>query len=259
MLDRFLRTWLQNEWQPGRTSLWVVLVQPSEQVQNALSLFLENNASGRSDIEVLPIADNVGYNLGVNAVIAQNVPLGRTDREHIAIFNDDVWFVRPTLEAMAEHLDNNPQVGAVGPRQIDSAGRITAAGIFGSNQRLADRHFHVHANADRNFNGGRFTDTQNAISLAGSAIMWRRDTIDELVACPDGTGTFMGPARHYWGETWACFHARRHGWHLAYMGSATVGHDWHSSYKPGSFIDRSHPEDKAAFRSWCEAHAIPHP
>lgn len=198
--------------------------------------------------------ENVGY------AKACNDAGSLADREVLAFFNADTRLARGVVEechtALAEHDD----WGVVGPRQVDSRGRITHAGIWGTRESpsFAGRWLV----ADR----GQFSEVRDdCVSVSGSAYFVRGTTWDELYDCPmyrecpdvdilQPSGPFL-PTPHFYEETYLSYHAIEHGWKIGYLGTSVMNHEWHASSPVGSI---SVIPAKALFVAACEYHGIPH-
>ena len=192
--------------------------------------------------------ENLGYGQGCN----WGAQYG--DSEYIAFMNSDCVLLPDTLSKMYAGMKEN-DLEIAGPLQYNRNGRVTAAGIFGSNKKPKDRGF-------RNPNIDRFKDVREAVSLSGSAYFIQRRLFDELYACPkfqeiapEAEGAFL-PTEHYFEETWLSFHARAHGHKITYFGEAEMIHEWHKSSKVGSVEKEKLPKSKEKFKKACKAHGI---
>lgn len=197
--------------------------------------------------------ENIGYNRACNHAAA------RGSQEFIAFLNADAAPLDGTFDQLIDALEANEDWGVVGPRQVDGNNRLTAAGIFGTPQSprhrgwLADDH-------------GQFSDVRtDAIMIAGSFLVMRRDAFAELTTC-DTYQTFSwgepgpwGRFAHFYGDTWLSYHARAHGWTLCYHGPTAAKHHWHKSTTRGSqFIRDTQSRDKELYRLMCAHHGIRH-
>lgn len=204
---------------------------------------------------------NIGFNRAANRAGA------RGDREVVALFNADVAFIGPSgqhqhrhvIDAMHEALAVHANWGIVGPRQRDSQDRITAGGIFGTYAKPRHRAWM----ADANSHVARDV-RDDAVTVAGSAFALRRDTWDQLTACPVHTkhaegeeGPFL-PNHHYWGETWVCYHAAAHNLRSVYLGDVECIHDIHGADPTCRFGRQHAPADQARFRAACDDHGLAH-
>lgn len=204
---------------------------------------------------------NIGYASACNAGAA----LGSSGV--VALFNADTILAEDTLQRCYDFLAGHPSVGICGPRQVDEAGRITHAGIFGTNEQPRLRGWKQQ--------GNDFQDERlDAVSVSGSAYFVKRIVWEQLTSCPvyqqfledrrfddsmahEREGAFL-PTQHYYEETWASYHARAHGWKIGYVGSATMIHKWHKASPVGGHADRAMPESRLLFRDACDHHGIGH-
>lgn len=196
--------------------------------------------------------ENVGYATAVNYCAS----LG--DREVIGIFNADTRLTEGVVSQCHNALLSDESWAVIGPRQVDDTGRITHAGIFGTEAHRQERGFH-HRNSDQ------YADIRDdAISVSGSAYFIKRHVWDELQSCPtyqqsypEAFGAFL-PTQHYFEETFCSYHARAHGYRVVYYGAATMIHQWHRSHPQGGPMDRQVGIAREMFREACDAHGIEH-
>lgn len=189
--------------------------------------------------------ENVGYARACNGS-----SFGMHDA--LAFFNADTVLKPGVLKGCYDFLFSDPDLGIVGPKQVDQHGRITAGGIFAE----GDRSFYK---PDR----GQCDDVRtDALSVAGSAYFIKRACWEELTDCavfqaqaPGALGAFL-PTRHYYEETWCSLHARDHGWGVGYLGSVSMIHKWHQASPLGGWAEQQAADSRRYFQAACEAHAI---
>ncbi|HZV74595.1 MAG TPA: glycosyltransferase [Conexibacter sp.] len=141
---------------------------------------------------------------------------------------------------------SDPSIAVIGPRQVDEQGRLTAAGIFGTNTRpehrlwLAplDDHDHDHETGD----------TRDAVTVAGSVYFARRAVWDEL-------GGFLDTP-HFYEETFLSYAARNAGYRVLYTGSVTWEHLWDSSGLPTAAKASLAARSREIFRAACAERGI---
>lgn len=192
---------------------------------------------------------NVGYNVACNIGAAE----GHADL--IVWMNADVK-VRPgALDMLISALDENPDWGVVGPRQVNSSNKHTAAGIFGSDEQPRHRGW-------MDIDIGQYADVRDdSVMVSGSLLMMRRAVAEELTDCeiyrefvpgdePGPWGTFT----HFYGDTWLSVHARAHGYKATYYGPAKCEHELHGTRYKGKGQD----EDHDLFRAMADAHGMGH-
>lgn len=173
-----------------------------------------------------------------------------------AFFNADVQFTYGTLDACHDALIANDRWGVLGPRQVDSKGAITHAGIFGTHEHPELRGWH-RITQD-------YQTVEEAISVSGSAYFVKAECWHQLTRCslfqqiaPGVGGAFL-PTRHYYEETWCSYHAWAHGWQVMYWGLHTMVHQWHKASPVGGAADRLMPQSREFFQVACDLHGISH-
>lgn len=193
--------------------------------------------------------ENVGYGH------AANVGANLGDAPLIGIFNADVSFLPHQLGNIVRAMKQHENWAIVGPRQIDSRGRIMHAGFIGSNKAPVHRAWKEPAE-------DKWQDAIACTYVMGSAFFIRREVWNELTQCEKNpaTGAFLETPL-YFEETWCCYHAREHGHRVIYYGGATLKHEWHqaiaattSAYDENNKMRRA----EAMFGLACDAHGIEH-
>lgn len=208
--------------------------------------------SRKLDLSYVEFQDNVGYATAINRGVAKG------EREVCVALNADVSLRPGVLEACHQALMEHDDWGVLGPRQVDSEGRFTHAGIFGT--LGAPKH-----RAWRERDDGRsYRDTVEAVTVSGAAYFAKRKMWDELTACsvymeaaPTAEGAFL-PTRHYYEETFCSYHAQAHGWKVMYFGAETIVHEWHRASAIGGHADQQMGPSREIFRAACDLHGIDH-
>lgn len=218
--------------------------------------YFVNDLADRHGATYVPFNENVGYGRSVN----QAASMGK--RDVLAIFNADVKLSPGAISECARALSVQPTWGALGPMQVDSSGRATHAGIFGTLDNPQWR-------------GGwrpRAIDTyrdvrDDAITVLGSAYFVRREVWNEMHQCdiykqafPDAKGAFA-PMSFYYEESLLSWHLHGHGYKVCYYGLVEIIHEWHGSVKKNKAEDwaaRQFLISQQRFRDFCESHSIPH-
>jgi len=248
-LDNFLRSY--SEFAPGDARLLVRLNDPVGE---------ENYVVAKWDhmIDVLDTGENIGYARAVNRLVA----LGSS--ETVAIFNADIVLTADAIQNCQDALMAEDNWAVLGPKQIDDSGRITHAGIFGTNQAPAHRGW-------KEMGYSKYQDVKEAVTVSGSAYFIKRSVWNELSNCvnykeylehsgfkkvPDEVGAFL-PTKHYYEETFCSYHAREHGYNVVYYGPVSVTHLWHRSSRVGDpSSDGQMKASQAIFRAACDLHGI---
>lgn len=202
----------------------------------------------------LNLLDNVGYARACNTAAARADPW---DHDVLAFFNADITLPPDAVDRCVDALLGHDDWAVLGPRQIDSKGRLTHAGIFGTLDRPQHR-------AWRQPDGPQYTDVVQAVTVSGSAYFIKRSIWDFLAACPtyqqvapEARGAFL-PTSHYFEETWCSYHAQAHGWKVIYYGPVVIHHEWHQASPVGGWAERQFPISQRYFREACDAHGIAH-
>ena len=202
------------------------------------------------DISYVPFHWNCGYSGAINWGAAMG------DNPILAAFNADVILKPGALKECAMILKESPSWGVLGPHQVDEAGLVTHAGIFGTNEAPQFRTFHT---PDKPM----YHDVQEAVTVSGSAYFVKREVWDILTVCPiyraaypDVGGAFL-PTPHYYEETFCSYHARAHGYKVIYYGLVSVIHKWHQASPVGGWAEKQLPISQKMFREMCDLHNIP--
>lgn len=147
-------------------------------------------------------------------------------------------------DAVLDLFDADPTVAVVGPRQVDSNGMITHAGIFGTNQQPGFRCWQQPI--------GRFeaetAGTEDAVTVSGSVYFARRSVWEEL-------GGFLA-TDHFYEETWFSYLARNRGHRVLYTGAETWIHEFNQSPTSGAWRAHVAAESREIFRAACAREGI---
>lgn len=186
---------------------------------------------------------NLGHGAGINQ--AARLAAVTFDPTYFFIVNPDCEWRQPILTRLATFLEADPIRALVGPKQMDGKGRITAAGIVGSGAKPQHRYWHE-------FDPGNVLarDAMPSVTVAGSAMMIRSEDFFNFGGLLE--------AKHYYSETWICYHLRAHGRQVWYYGDPWMIHHWHRSSPVGSMLtDGKFEQDKMLFRKMCDTHNPP--
>lgn len=195
--------------------------------------------------------ENVGYARAVNYCSSQS------QAPYIGIFNADVVLSPQVLTTAVALMEQNPSWGALGPRQVDDQNRITAGGIFGTNVHPQHRGWMAY---DDNVS---FSDIrEDSVTLAGSALVVRRECWYEMMDCPVFRDSFpsadgaFGVTPMYYEETLFVYHLIHHGWKAVYYGPLKIVHKWHRASPVGGYAEQQMPISQEIFRAFCANHDI---
>lgn len=169
------------------------------------------------DVRIEQSPTNVGYGAGCN--LAARSAAG----DRLLVMNADVVLTAEASEAMVRRLDQDGQVGVVGP-QILSGGRLQSSarswpslrtGLFGRRSlatRLLMRAGHYPAELRPTHSGGHNVDwVSGACMLLRTSAFWQVGGFDE--------GYWM-----YWEDADLCRRLEHSGWKVAYEPNAVVHH-----------------------------------
>ncbi len=216
---------------------WYVVQHPHSHINSTPVLRSLEDALGHR-FRVRMSGFNYGHGWGINTAADWAM---RSFYPYLFILNPDVKFVEPVTKRLTDFLEARPKAIAVGPKQLDSKGRITAGGIIGTNEN--PRHRDFHANDPKN---EKHRDMVQCPMIAGSAMM---------VKAPEFMEYRLLESSHYYSETWFCYHARAHGHEVWYWGEPTMIHEWHTSSPVGyEGTDGQFKVDRELFRRMCDEH-----
>jgi glycosyltransferase involved in cell wall biosynthesis len=210
--------------------------------------------------------ENVGYAAACNKLASQGTG------DIIGLLNSDVWMTTSDVMAIAKSFEDDPNVHILGPKQRDERGRITHAGIGGTNTAPKHRGWHMDDPHDI-----QFRDKVEMVTVSGSAFFVRRSTWEALASDEDylkvvdlfveegsiprertaHLGPFL-PTKHYYEETFCAYFARHRGYGVYYDGRISIGHSWHASHSKGSEADKYWQESQSLFRRACDMLGIEH-
>jgi N-acetylglucosaminyl-diphospho-decaprenol L-rhamnosyltransferase len=169
-------------------------------------------------VRLFPQSSNVGFTRG------NNIGLAASQGRHLMLLNPDTEIVDDALTQMVSYMDDNPRVGIIGPRTLNSDGTTQSTrrrfptlltAVFESTWlqswarcRVLD-HFYARDLAD--------TATANVDWVQGSALMIRRKVYGQIGGLDEQYIMFSE-------ELDWCRRARNAGWNVVYMGSAAIIH-----------------------------------
>lgn len=193
------------------------------------------------------------YNAGYSG--ACNFASASCTGDVIAFFNADTQLHDTTLDDVYCVLMANDAYGIAGPKQIDSRGRITHAGIFGTNTKPELVGF-------RSRDVGRFSEVRDdAVSVSGSAFFVKRHVWDRIASMlrmiyPNAQGAML-PTKHYYEETFVSYMARHLGYKVVYVGSTIMIHEWNQSGQNAP-VNKLAAESRKQFREALDHFGVEH-
>ena len=176
-------------------------------------------------IRLIASQENLGYTGGNNRGAYEAT--GR----YLLIFNPDTEIVGQALQRMVAYLDEQPQVGVVGPQLLYPDGSIQSSRrrfpqlttAFFSGTPLTWRFFPNNKFArEHTMTNTSDQETQPVDWLVGAALMIRREAWQEVGLFDEGY--FM-----YFEEVDWCYRCRQAGWEIHYLPVAQIIHDEHKA------------------------------
>jgi GT2 family glycosyltransferase len=251
LLQRFLDT-LHSDLQVPNGALvknWNLYITDNDSTDDFVPWIRENEEI--YNIDKIYLRKNIGYSAAVNMMAS------KSSADIIGILNGDVWMTSNDCLKIENIFKDNPDIHILGPKQRDEDGRITHAGIIGTNLSPKHRGWRE-LDPDDNL----YRDRIDCVTVSGSAYFIRREVWDAMTnnekyreIYPDAVGAFL-PTPHYYEETWCSYFARHLGYNVVYDGSVSIGHSWHASTpKPGqgiSHADKYFPISREIFRKACD-------
>jgi GT2 family glycosyltransferase len=212
----------------------ICVVNPGPEHERMLQIVADGVEAAKQgnclEAQVIVMEDNVGYARAVNRGVSQG------NAKYIGILNNDLLF-RPNMVARLVEYFENPnwsKVAIIGPKQVDSNGKLTHGGIVPMGNGWDRHRFWMEPDV------GQANDTFDAPMVSGSALFTRRDVWTRMANCqqytaaaPQAEGAFL-PTPHFFEETYYCYHVRLHGYYCRYVGDLEMVHEWHRSSPPGS-------------------------
>jgi len=245
-LGRFLVSWRDYCDVTARLAVVLVDATPTEQIDT--DKLCELGAVHH----LITYDSNVGY------AISCNYAAQLLDSDFFLFLNADTELRPGVLSSCLETLRSDPGYAVVGPRQLDSNGCITHAGIFNV-KKPTHRGF-----LEPDHRPSLYADIRtDCITVSGSAYMVKRSVWEELTTCetyqacfPGAIGAFA-PMKLMYEETTASYHARAHGYQIVYDGRCPMIHQWHATARQyPTYVQQCLAESRELFRAFCKAHEI---
>jgi GT2 family glycosyltransferase len=159
-------------------------------------------------VETIPLPDNRGFGR------AANYALRLLEEESVLLLNADAELLPGAVKAMAAYLENHPEAGIVGPRQVDESGnpRPSCGGQPGLITEWARRQQHRLSTPKE-----VEIDPEAVRWVSGSAMLIRRDALRRA-------GLFDERYFLYFEDIDLCLRVGRAGYAVHYLPTATVVH-----------------------------------
>ena len=193
------------------------------------SILIIDNASTDKSIEItrkeFPLVNIIRNSSNLGFAGAHNIGFKKNDCKYVLILNPDTLFVDNSIKIMSDFLDQNPEVGIVGPLIFNPDKTSQYTGItYPSNLNLfletlfLDRLFPNNAIFGKH--KGTFEPymtTKSVDYLQGSCLMIRKKVIEEI-------GLFDDSFFMYFEETDFCYRAKKIGWKIVRLGGTSLIH-----------------------------------
>lgn len=185
-------------------------------------------------VKLLPQAENVGFTRGNN--IGFEIAQGR----YFLMLNPDTEIIEDTLPQMIAYMDDNPQIGILGPHTLNTDGTTQstrrhfptkAIGFFESTwlQPFAPQPF-----LDYYYVSNQQDDDVFEVDwVQGSALMFRREVYEQI-------GGLDTEYVMYWEELDWCKRAKDAGFKVLYLGTAQIIHHGGKSSEQASAFKHIH-------------------
>ena len=168
-------------------------------------------------------------NLGYGSANNQAIKISK--REYILILNPDTIIFNDSIQRLVEFLDQNPKVGAVGPKIVNPDGSIQFE--CARNFPTPITEFYVLTTLYKRFPKSKIfgkylmsywnhNDQREVELLAGACFLIRRKVFDEV-------GLFDENFFMYTEETDLFYRIKQKGWKVYYFPSAKIEHLWGKS------------------------------
>ncbi|MHB1629585.1 MAG: glycosyltransferase family 2 protein [Bacilli bacterium] len=156
-------------------------------------------------LRIIANSENRGYAKACNqGILAGSSPF-------VILLNSDIVVTQGWLSPLLQCMQGDPRIAVVGPKLVDRRGRITGAGIVGTNGNHWPRGYMEQDQP------GKFDQQEDCISVCGAAYLIRRDLVPEL-------GLFDENYAFYFEETDYSFQARSKGYRVVYCPQSTICH-----------------------------------
>jgi hypothetical protein len=172
--------------------------------------------------------ENVGF------AAANNQAIRQTQSPYVALLNPDAWLLNDALGLMQAYLQQHPQVGLVGPRMQDAAGRPLASAhafadlatvllsLCGCHRVLPaswrDRLARLLGRRGRTYGENFAAAEPVAVDwLCGACVLARREAIEQVGLLDEGYHMYLED------EDW-CRRLARAGWQVVYLPQASIVH-----------------------------------
>lgn len=183
-------------------------------------------------------------NRGLSYAQAVNGSLARGTAPYVLALNADTRMIDGP-DRIVRIFEEHPDIAVIGPRQIDRDGRITHAGIVGTNTRPEHRFWQQPLRQVAEMCN---EETLDCVTVSGSVYFARRTVWEKL-------GGFLA-TEHFYEETWFSYVARHHGYRVVYTGQSTWEHLFNRSPVSERWRAEVAQRSRTMFRTACAEHGI---
>ncbi|MEK7129666.1 MAG: glycosyltransferase family 2 protein [Patescibacteria group bacterium] len=154
-----------------------------------------------------------------------NIGIRKSRGEYILLLNPDTIVNKQSIKGMIAYLDTHPDVGAVGPEQVDATGRMlfTASrlSLRGVSEYLVEQTVSLIVNKQKIL----FPAPYPVPYLNAGCVLVRRSALPPF--------PYFDPKLFIYGEEFDFFpKVRRAGWHIVFLRNLPIRHDRGESINP---------------------------
>ncbi len=196
---------------------------PKSELDNLKKSLLENGVEEKDIYFSNNAKKNVGYGGGINRVLKKILK----DYEAFFILNPDVVVHKNCIQQLVKTLESDKSIGIVGPKILDSKGKIWSMGGKLDKKRYSGGLIGF----------GRSNDPSTSLRvkkvdfISGTAMLIRKEAIVEI-------GRFSLDYFLYYEDVDFCLRAIKHGYKLVVNPQAVITHHASSTVKKNSPIMR---------------------
>lgn len=155
-------------------ALYIIDNASSDKTQEILEDFKKQMFTSTYPLTRLRVVYN-NNNLGYARAVNQGVRLGKSP--YILILNADLLFLEDSVSKMLKIMEEDKNIGVLGPKLINEKGLIVGAGTYGSFQK---RFFKFFGEIDNDDPDSPFNRQTDCINVCGAVYLTRRDLFEEL-------------------------------------------------------------------------------
>ena len=195
------------------------------------------------NIQIVLNKENLGYSR------ACNIGVALTASPIIGLLNMDCAFTED-IAPMLEYLENNSDIGCIGPKQVDSANRIRYAGTFFEKCGMKTLHGSYHRGWEEIDDVNKYVDIRAVHYVSGSALFIKREVYYKF-------GGFDDRLPLYFEDVLLCLRLQKAGLRTVYFGKTRMKHEWMKSNNSRERHNRLW-KSMAMFRELCDKEVISH-